>query len=263
MPKCHKIYLNCIWHVLSEWHGLNFDSALLTKVYWNYTTHIVRVCRSHKYPIHPALPFTKKSNLQVHFGSKVMASLYDLLCYHSLTCTDPLLEELLAYLPTRFHSHIFDYIAYENSSDEESVHSVDSSVSEFYSDDSTYFCYIFYTLLCIFFMQLQILPQGQAQDGIKKAAGRERPGTCTCPWQVNQFPKSPRFWQGLLLAFSAQPPTTRPFDEKTAGAQKRFGYSSRLEPPAVRRVHSHRPLTKDVPPIYPRIRIGGTLQTGP
>ena len=139
MPKCHKIYPNCIWQVPSEWHGLNFDTALLTKVYWNYATHIVRVCLSHKHPINPDLPFTNKSNLQVHFGSKTMASLYDLLCYHSLTHPDPLLEELLAYLPTRFHSHIFDYITYEHSSDEESVRSVDSSVSAFNSDDSTYF----------------------------------------------------------------------------------------------------------------------------
>ena len=68
-----------------------------------------------------------------------MASLYDLLRYHSLTSTDPLLEELIAYLPTRFHSYIFDYIVYEHSSDEESVHSIDSSASAFYSDDSTYF----------------------------------------------------------------------------------------------------------------------------
>ena len=68
-----------------------------------------------------------------------MASLYDLLCYHSLTSTNPLLGELLTYLPTRFHSHIFDYIAYEHSSDDESVHSIDSPVSAFYSDDSTYF----------------------------------------------------------------------------------------------------------------------------
>ena len=68
-----------------------------------------------------------------------MASLYNLLCYHSLTSTDPLLKELLAYLPTRFHSHTFDYIAYEYSSDDESVHSIDSSISAIYSDDSTYF----------------------------------------------------------------------------------------------------------------------------
>ena len=139
MPKCHKIYPNCIWHVSPEWHGLNFNSALLTKVYWNYTTHIVRVCLTSKSRINPKFPFTKKSKLQVLFGSKTMASLYDLLCYHSLTSTDPLLEESLAYLPTRFHSHIFDYIAYEHPSDDEPVHSIDSSVSAFYSDDSTYF----------------------------------------------------------------------------------------------------------------------------
>ena len=139
MPECHKIYPNCIWHVPSEWHGLNFDAALLTKVYWNYATHIVRVCLTSKSPINPNLPFAKKSNLQVHFGSKTMASLYDLLCYHSLTSTDLLLEELLAYLPTRFHSHIFDYITYEHSSDNESAHLIDSSISAFYSDDSIFF----------------------------------------------------------------------------------------------------------------------------
>ena len=155
MPKCHKIYPNCIWQVPSEWHTLGFYSALLTRVYWNYATHIVRVCVTPISPKTSKLDPNDESNLQVHFGSKAMASLYDLLCYHSLTCTDPLLEELIAYLPTRFHSHIFDYIAYEHSSDEESVHSIDSSVSEFYSDDSTYFSQIFFTLLYIFFMQLQ------------------------------------------------------------------------------------------------------------
>ena len=67
-----------------------------------------------------------------------MASLYELLCYHSLTCSDPLPEELLFYLPTRFPSHIFDYIVHE-SSDNESVKLIDSSISAFYSDDSTYF----------------------------------------------------------------------------------------------------------------------------
>ena len=139
MPKCHKVYPNCIWHGLSEWQGLNFDSAFLTKVYWIYATHFVRVCVSSISPIIPNLPFTEKSNLQVIFGSGTMASLYDLLCYHFPTSTDPLLEELLAYLPTNFNSHIFDYIAREHSSDDDSVHSIDSSVSAFYSDGSTYF----------------------------------------------------------------------------------------------------------------------------
>ena len=132
MPKCHKI-----WHVPPEWHGVNFDSALLTTVYWNYATHIVRVCVYSKSPINPSLSFTKTSNLQKKFGSKSMATFYDLLCYHSLMSTDPLLEDLLSYVPTKFHSHIFDYIGYEHSSDDESVHSIDSSISAFFSDDST------------------------------------------------------------------------------------------------------------------------------
>ena len=83
---------------------------------------------------HLQVDLTDKCNLQVHFGSKGHAGLYELLCHQALTCSDPLLEELLSYLPTRFPSHIFDYIVYEDP-DQESVHSVDSSVSAFYSDD--------------------------------------------------------------------------------------------------------------------------------
>ena len=92
MPKCHQNYPNCVWHVPPEWYGLNFNSAILTKVYWNSATHIVRVCVSSKSLTNPNLPFTKKSNLQVKFGSKAMASFFDLLCYHSLTSTDPPLD---------------------------------------------------------------------------------------------------------------------------------------------------------------------------
>ena len=139
MPECRKIYSNCIWHVPREWYGLNFNLALLTKVYWNYASYIVRVCVSSRTPNNLNLPFTKKNNLQNKFGAKAVTSLYDLFCYHSVTFTDPLLEELLSYLPKRFHSDIFDYIAYEHSSDDESVHSIDSSISAFYSDDSTFF----------------------------------------------------------------------------------------------------------------------------
>ena len=139
MPKCHKIYPNCIWQVSTEWHTLGFYSALFTEVQWNYATYIVRVCVTPISPQTSKLDLNDKCNLQDHLGSKAMVSLYDLLCYHSLTSTDPLHKELLSYLPTRFHSHIFDYIARERSSDDESVHSIDSSVSAFYSDDSTYF----------------------------------------------------------------------------------------------------------------------------
>ena len=68
-----------------------------------------------------------------------MASLYEFLCYHSLSSTDQFLEELLFCLPTSFHSHTFDYNIYEHSLDQESVHLIDSSISAFYSDDWTYF----------------------------------------------------------------------------------------------------------------------------
>ena len=138
MPKWHKIYPNFIWHVPPELYGLSFNSAILTKVYWNYAAHFVRVCASFK-SMNPELPFTMKSYLKDKYGSKAMASLYVLLCYHSFTCSGPLLDKLFSYLPTRFQSHISDYFVYEHSSDDESVHSTNSSVSGFSSDDATYF----------------------------------------------------------------------------------------------------------------------------
>ena len=166
MPKCHKIYPNCICQVPTERHTLGYYSTLLTKVYWNYANHIVRVCVTPISPNTSKLDLTDKSNLHVHFGSKAMASLYDLLCYHSLTSTDLLLEVWLSYLPTRFHSHIFDYIAYEHCSDEESVHSINSSFSAFNSDDSTYFPW---KLLCFlyFLCNSKILPQKLTHDSKK------------------------------------------------------------------------------------------------
>ena len=118
MPQCQKIYPNCIWQVSNEWHTLGFYSALLTKVYWNYATHIVRVSSSPISPKTSELGLTDKCNLQVHFGSKAMASLYELLCHRSLTHSDSLLNELLSYLPTRFPSHVFDCMAYEISDKE-------------------------------------------------------------------------------------------------------------------------------------------------
>ena len=60
MPECQKIYPNSIWQVSPEWHGLNVDSVLLTKVYWSYATHNVRVCISSKSPINPDILFTRK-----------------------------------------------------------------------------------------------------------------------------------------------------------------------------------------------------------
>ena len=98
-----------------------------------------------------------------------MASLYDLLCYHSLTSTDPLLEELLSYLPTRFHSHIFDNITCEYPRMMNQL--ILSTIS---------LCFLFrrFNLLCLitfisflFFMKLQnFLPRRRAQD-IQKGLG--------------------------------------------------------------------------------------------
>ena len=50
-----------------------------------------------------------------------MGSLYELLCHQPLSSSDPLLDELLSYLPTRFSSHIFDYIVYEGSDDDPTI----------------------------------------------------------------------------------------------------------------------------------------------
>ena len=111
MPKCRKIYPNCSWHVPLEWFGLIFNSALLTKVCWNYATHFVCVCVSRIYAINPQL-HCSKCNLLVEFGSKTTPSLYEHLGNYSFTNNDSLLEEMLSYLPTRFPSHIFDFIAY-------------------------------------------------------------------------------------------------------------------------------------------------------
>ena len=176
MPKCHKIYPNCTWQVPSEWHGLNFDTALLTKVYWNYATHIVRVCVTHKTPINPDLPFTNKSNLQVHFGSKAMASLYDLLCYHSLTSTDPLLEELIAYL---LHAFIltFSIILLTNTPRMRSQ-SIQSTLRypHFILTTQLTFLKLFYIVL-IFYATPKSLPQGRWHRTYKRVAGRERPTT--------------------------------------------------------------------------------------
>ena len=183
MPKCHKIYPNCICQVPTEWHTLGFYSALLTKVYWNHATHIVRVCVTPISPKTSKLDLTDKSNLQVHFGSKAMASLYDLLCYHSLTSTDPLLEELLSYLPTRFHSHIFDYIAYEHSSEKNQfIQLIHLFLHSTLMIRPTFLRYFIPYLLYFFYATPKLLPRGRAQDGKEGPAAeidrrpRRRPG---------------------------------------------------------------------------------------
>ena len=131
-----KTYLNCIWILPPEWHGLNIYSALLTKVYWSVAIDIVRACVTATSPTTFKPDVTRKSNIQVRFGSKAMGSFDELSCHHSLSSTDPLLDELICYLPTRF-SHTFEYIVCEDSDDD--PYYSDSSISAFYSDDSTSF----------------------------------------------------------------------------------------------------------------------------
>ena len=98
MPKCHKFYPNCQWMVTHCWPSLSLAKVLLTKVYWSYSTHIVRVCFTPL--IEPTLKqdLTRKSNVQLPFNSPAMASLYELLCYHSLENFDPILDEFLTFI---------------------------------------------------------------------------------------------------------------------------------------------------------------------
>ena len=178
MPNCHKIYPNCIWHVPSEWHGLNFDSALLTKVYWNFATHIVRVRLSHKYPINPALPFTTKSNLQVHFGFKQW-----LVCtiFFAITCLQVRTHSSKNYLLTflRVFTPIFLITLPTNipRMKNQFIQLIHMSLHSTLMIRPTFLsCFISY--FCIFFMQFQIFsPQGRWHTTYKRAAGRERPTT--------------------------------------------------------------------------------------
>ena len=100
MPKCYKIYPNCTWFVPPEWQKLNIYEVTLTKVYWKRTLP-VRVCFYSTTP-DARSPYSphglRKFNLNVIPDSKAMASLYELLCYHSLEHDDPLLEDLLDYI---------------------------------------------------------------------------------------------------------------------------------------------------------------------
>ena len=106
MPKCHKFYPNCQWTVTHCWPNLTLDTVLLTKVYWRYSTHIVRVCFTPL--LKPTLKrdLRRKSNNQITFNSSAMASLYELLCYHSLEDFDPIMDEFLTFVHFT-HSSLF------------------------------------------------------------------------------------------------------------------------------------------------------------
>ena len=98
MPKCHKFYPNCQWTVTHCWPNLALDTIRLTKVYWSYSTHIVRVCFTPL--LKPTLKrdLKRKSNVQITFNSPAMASIYELLCYHSLEDFDPVMDEFPTFI---------------------------------------------------------------------------------------------------------------------------------------------------------------------
>ena len=98
MPKCHKFYPNCQWMVTHCWPNLTLDTVLLTKSYWSYSTHIVGVCFTPL--IEPTLKqdLKRKTNVQITFSSSAMASLYELLCYHSLENFGPIMDEFLTFI---------------------------------------------------------------------------------------------------------------------------------------------------------------------
>ena len=174
MPKCHKIYPNCIWQVPSEWHTLGFYSALLTKVYWNYATHIVRVCVTPISPKTSKLDLTDKSNLQVHFGSKAMASLYDLLCYNLLTSTDP----LLAYSLISLHVFTLLYSIISSTNTPQMMNQFIQSTLQFLHFIPMIqltFLENFYILLIVYATPRFLPPPPGTKQ--KRAAGRERPTT--------------------------------------------------------------------------------------
>ena len=83
MPKCDKFYPNCQWTVTYCWPNLALDTVLLTKVYWSYSTHIIRVCFTPLLNPTLKLDLKGKNNVKINFNSRVMASLYELLCYYS------------------------------------------------------------------------------------------------------------------------------------------------------------------------------------
>ena len=137
MPKCKKIDSNCIWIVPPERQGFYLHSALLTKLYWNNATDIVRVCVTAVSSRTLKRDVNRKYYIQNRFGSKAMDSLYELLCHYSLSSPDPLLVEHLSYLLTSFSPHNFDNFVHEHSDDD--PYYSDYNISAFYSDDSTNF----------------------------------------------------------------------------------------------------------------------------
>ena len=126
-----------------------------------------------------------------------MASLYDLLCYYSLTSTDPLLEELIAYLPTRFHSHNFDYIAYEHCSDDESFYRF-FDFCILFRRFNLLFLKLLYPFLFFLWNSKNFLPQRQVQDHIKRPPAESDRRPVPALGKLVFFPKASAFGKGFF-----------------------------------------------------------------
>ena len=104
MPICHKFYPNWQWTVAHCWFNLALETVLLTKIYWSCSTHIVRVCFTPLLKPTFKKDLKRKSNLQININSPAMASLYELLCYHSLEDFEPNKDEFLTFLHSTLSS---------------------------------------------------------------------------------------------------------------------------------------------------------------
>ena len=84
--------------LLNFWQDQALDTVLMTKVYWKYSTSIVRVCFTRLLPPTLKRIIKRKSNLQVTVNSLAMTGLYQLFCYHSHQHSDLILEECLTFI---------------------------------------------------------------------------------------------------------------------------------------------------------------------
>ena len=104
MLRCHKFYPNCQWTVTQFWPDRALDTVLLTKVYWSYSTSIVRVCFTPLLPPTLRKDLKRNRNFQIKVNSLAMASLYELLCYYSLEYFDPHRDESLTFIHSTLSS---------------------------------------------------------------------------------------------------------------------------------------------------------------
>ena len=101
MP-CHKRFLNLQWVVPQEFKNLDIEVVTITKIYWTFREKVIRFVSLESNCSHP-LPMTNtpnKFNIHLHPQSKSFKDLYEVLGYHALDNKDPLLEELLCFMPS-------------------------------------------------------------------------------------------------------------------------------------------------------------------